>query len=120
MAATFTIVGILTVGFISAIVVYLRKRRRPVERDIFETEYNAYNATGRAESSFYDNDMSSLSGNGLSFPGSYEPRVEHAHQDYLAYPSMGNVSQPTRDSAASNHAGYGSFQRSLSIQRGAP
>lgn len=125
IAATFTVVGLLIVGFICAFIVYMRRRKRSEEHDIFESEYKEYAGSGRGlggvdGESFRDNDMSSLSANGSTFPGSYEPKESHQHMpDYFPHPTITGLPS-NRDSAASNHAGYGAHQLHLNAHQSAP
>ncbi|OCB84498.1 hypothetical protein A7U60_g8484 [Sanghuangporus baumii] len=122
MAGTFTAVGIIAVGLICAIVVFIRKRKRSEDLDIFDTEYKEYSSgndvggTSCGNDDYFASDMSSLSANAVSHAGAHAENMDYNHADY------GYGVPPTaadRTSVASNHAGYGAF-RSATEQRKPP
>ena len=122
VAATFSVVGIVVVGAACAAVVFIRKRKRSEDHDIFESEYNAYSGSGghggRGDSGDYIvSDMTSLSANGASLAGAhtseYESHDTTGEYDY-GHSDFGFGTPPTtqsnRSSTLSNHAGYGVYQ----------
>ncbi|KAL5527245.1 hypothetical protein ACEPAG_6036 [Sanghuangporus baumii] len=122
MAGTFTAVGIIGVGLICAVVVFIRKRKRNEDLDIFDTEYKEYSSgddhggTSGGNGDYFSSDMSSLSANAVSHAGARAENMDYNHVDY------GYGLPPTaadRTSVASNHAGYGAF-RSAAEQRKPP
>ncbi|KAL5508395.1 hypothetical protein ACEPAH_6014 [Sanghuangporus vaninii] len=122
MAGTFTVVGIIAVGLICAIVVFIRKRKHSEDLDIFDTEYKEYSSgndvggTSGGNGDYFASDMSSLSANAVSHAGAHAENMDYNHADY------GYGVPPTaadRTSVASNHAGYGAF-RSATEQRKPP
>lgn len=110
MAATFTIVGIVCVAGLTAAFMVWRKKRRSEEHDIFESEYQDYNA----DSSFKANDMSAL-GDGASISG-YSQHIDTGYN--VPPPPSGLASN--RSSTVSNHAGYGAFKNSARNQAQPP
>lgn len=110
MAATFTIVGIICAAALTAAFMVWRKKRRSQERDIFESEYQDYNA----DSSFKANDMSALA-DGASISG----YSQHIDTGYSVAPPP-NALASNRSSTVSNHAGYGAFKNSARNQAAQP
>lgn len=122
MAGTFTALGIVAVAGISAVVVFLRRRRRNQELDIFDTEYKEYtsrndlggtsggNGNGDGDGDYYVSDMSSLSANAVSHAGAHNMNIDYSAVDYGFGPPPKPGSGSNRTSVASNHAGYGAFR----------
>ena len=121
MAGTFTAVGILVVGLACATVVFIRKRKRSEDLDIFDTEYQEYSSgnnhggTSSGNGDYFASDMTSLSANAVTYAGAHPENNDYSHVDY----GFGPPAPADRNSMASNHAGYGAF-RSATEQRKPP